>query len=321
MNRSLLFRLPLFALLACHAAIAGDALPVKPVNVEIKNKLYDITLAYPHTGLKPIDDDLAAVAQKTMADFKSESAEVRQPQDGQYSLQLAYKIVRNDGAMFDVVFTSDYYMDGAHPGQDYITANYLRPDGWRVYLPEILDGEKGFARLSRLEIADLDRQLLGPDAMSDKDWIARGAGPEPANFADFAWLADALVIYYPPYNVAAYAAGPQQSRVALSGLRDVMRKDWRAPAASFDCAAAATATERALCSDVPLARLDREVAQDYARQMDEESDAAKKPALRAAQRAWLARRDWACAGQTGRGEIACLTGFYKERAAALAHQP
>ena len=92
-----------------------------------------------------------------------------------------------------------------------------------------------------------------------------------------------------------------------------MRKDFRAPAASFDCAAAATPTEKAVCSDVALARLDRDVAEAYARKLKYEFDAAAKENIKQAQRAWLATRDSTCSDAS----VQCLTGVYKARLAAL----
>jgi len=112
-----------------------------------------------------------------------------------------------------------------------------------------------------------------------------------------------------------------QSAIALASLRDVMRADPRLPAASFDCAQARTATEHALCSEVALARLDRQVAENFSRHLRDLPDAAAKTGLRDAQRAWLARRDGACAGQSADARTACLIGLYKERLAWFAHQP
>ena len=147
--------------------------------------------------------------------------------------------------------------------------------------------------------------------MSDPDWLKSGAGPSWSNFQDFLLLPDTLVIRFPPYQVAAYAAGDQKVEIPLSKLSGLMRDDWRTPVASFDCAKAGTATEKAICSDVALARLDRTLADSYAQALSWASDDAEKTKIRDAQRKWIGKRD-ACGG-----DIGCLTSAYDARLKAL----
>jgi uncharacterized protein YecT (DUF1311 family) len=146
--------------------------------------------------------------------------------------------------------------------------------------------------------------------MSDDDWLRTGAGPDWDNFKDFLLLPDRLVIRFPPYQVAAYAAGAQEVSLPLSELQGLMRTDWRTPVPSFDCARAGNATEDAICSSVALARLDRDVAGAY-RGKQRYADDAEKTTTRDSQRAWLGTRN-ACGG-----DIACLTEAYDSRLKAL----
>jgi uncharacterized protein YecT (DUF1311 family) len=153
--------------------------------------------------------------------------------------------------------------------------------------------------------------------MSDKDWIARGAGPDWDNFGDFTLLPGTLDIQYAPYNVAAYAAGPQETKIPLATLKPYLRADWHAPAASFDCAKAAAPIEKTICSDANLARQDRAVAAAYRQKLgNADNDAAKKP-VRDAQRAWLASRVARCDMKTGAAGVACLTSLYEARLKTL----
>lgn len=85
-------------------------------------------------------------------------------------------------------------------------------------------------------------------------------------------------------------------------------------APSFDCARAASQSEKAICADVGLSSWDRSVAAALvmARDGTEERAAAEDPdALADAQRAWIGERD-ACGGD---GE--CLRDRMAERVAAL----
>jgi uncharacterized protein YecT (DUF1311 family) len=321
MERSARHAAALAALLALAAgAQAAEAPKVEKRTIEAKTAAYEIDAAYPQTGIKPIDEEVAAWVADEVAGFKKQAAPDPDSAAGAWTLDIGYSVERNDGQVLALLFTESVYTGGAHPGHTLRTYNYLLPDGRRVDVAQVVDGRKGLEKLSRLAIADLRPRLAGAEGLSDPDWIARGAGPDWANFENVLLLPDALKIMFPTYQVAPYVAGPQEVTIPFSALKGALRKDWRAPVASFDCAKAATPVERAVCADAALARLDREVAQAYAARL-EAADPAGKPAIRAAQRAWLGRRDAACKDQADAALGACLTGLYRARAAELAPSP
>ncbi len=306
------------ATLIASAAQAGDALPVAKLMLTDKSADYDISLAYPQTGVKTIDANLLQSVRSYAGDFRRAAKGARENGHGADTLDGTYTVVRNDSTAFIVKFDDDWDMHGAHPDQDIWTANYLRPDGWRVYLPELFDSTRALPKISAFAIADLDRRIAtGPDAIPERDTVARGAGPQEANFAVFALMPGELTIWFPPYAVAFYAAGPQETHIPLFAIRDTLRANPRAPAASFDCTRAKSAIEHAICSDVALSRLDRAVAEKYALQLSEDPDQPAKTAHQTQERAWLARRNTACKGEAGTALTACLTGVYRERVGAL----
>ncbi len=310
----------LLALLAFVAALPlsaeGAGLPVAKAAYTEKSKAFDISVEYPKTGNAAIDAVLAAYARDSAGRFKAESADARQPGDPAYTLETTFHVDRNDGKVFAVVF--EEYMDtsGAHPNGNYTTFNFSLPDGQQIFLPEMLDGARGIKRLSEVVQADLLKRIgTGADAASDPDTIKMGSGPYADNFKDFVLLPDKIHILFPAYQVASYAAGPQDAFVSLASLKDVMRKDWRAPAASFDCALAKSATEKAICSDASLARLDRQVAEQYARAMRDAYEDGAKTKLKQTQRDFIAARDKSCGTQSP--AVACLKNAYAARLKVL----
>jgi uncharacterized protein len=82
-----------------------------------------------------------------------------------------------------------------------------------------------------------------------------------------------------------------------------------AHAASFACAKAGNAAEKAVCADEQLSRLDSDLGKAYARAVTATADPA---ALRSAQRAWLKERDACGADQ------ACLRQSYERRLSDIA---
>jgi len=317
MSGLVLRRTGLSAAIMLASASSAWAVPVTHQVYAEKTLHTDISLSYPQTGMKAIDDDIRATIANTAKEFRGLARGDYQEGDGVYTDHADYRIARNDGQVFAVVWSEEADFHGAHPSSEIFTANYLLPDGWRVYLPEIVDGARGFQRISALAIASLDKQLSGPDALSDRDWIARGAAPVAINFEDFALLHDSLHLEFPSYQVAAYAAGPQTVDIPLAQLASVMRPSWRAPQASFPCAKASAPLEVAICSDPGLARLDRQVGEIYFQHIGWSKDgsiAARVAMLKGEQRAWLKARETACGVQAkGPAEVSCLMMLYRNR--------
>ncbi|MCB1499450.1 MAG: DUF3298 domain-containing protein [Bauldia sp.] len=303
---------------ALFVAPAAAKVPVETVKIERKTDTVDIEVAYPRTGVAAIDSQLAAWANGMVADFEATADEdfaSFKDDNGEmppwtYSLYLTFEVPRNDDRMLVFDFDESIFTGGAHPNHGIETFNFMMPDGWQVDLPEVFK-PKALDKISALAIADLERQFAGPDSMSDPDWLKSGAGPSWRNFGAFLLFPDKLVIRFPPYQVAAYAAGDQRVEIPLSALKGLMRQDWRTPVASFDCSKAGTTTEKAICGDVALARLDRNLADTYAQALSWASDDAARDAIKAGQRAWITDRN-ACGSDAD-----CLSASYTERIKAL----
>lgn len=300
-------------LLAGEAFAAGVKIADKAIKA--KTDAYEIGVHYPQTGVAAIDLPIAAWIEREVATFKQEAAPEQESVAGAWTLDIGYTVERNDDQALALLFSLSSYTGGAHGSHGFVAYNFLLPDGARVNLAQVLDGRRGLGKLSVLAVADLKKQLLTPDGMSDAEWIERGAGPEWGNFETFLLLPHALRLEFPQYQVAPYAAGPQQVSVPLAALDGVLRKDLRAPAASFDCAKAASAVERAICADGSLAQLDRELAAAYGRRLQETSEAGDKDVIRAAQRTWLQQRDSGCRNASGEALARCLGNAYRARLA------
>jgi uncharacterized protein YecT (DUF1311 family) len=289
-------------------------LPAKALSIEKKADAYEISIQYPATGNAAIDGEIATWANQQADDFAKLAAGAdRQAGDNPYQLDWSFEVARNDGAVFAVIFSEEADTGGAHPNHDIATFNFEVPSGWRLYLPEIFD-RKALAKISALAIADLTKQRADNDSGGgDPDWIKQGAGPDWDNFRDFILGKNKLEIHYPDYQVAAYTEGPQETDIPLAALKGFMRSDRHAPAASFDCAAAATPIEKSICSDVALARLDRDVAEAFLRGVRFATEDAAKEKLKTGQRAWLGERDAACPTAA----VPCLATAYRDRLAKL----
>lgn len=280
---------------------------------------HEIKIDYPRTGVARIDTELATWAGKLASGFAADARAAAADGAGgspAWSSELSFTVARNDGAVLSLVFAHYTYAGGAHPNTTSRTFHFLLPDGQNAEIAELFT-PRGIRRISDIAINQLQRDLGGPDGLSDSDWIKRGAGPNPKNFASFVLTPTMLTLHFDAYQVAAYAAGPQKVRIPLVRLRDTLRADPRAPAASFDCAAARGVVETTICGSTALARLDRRMSEAYLERLTWAEDDAARSTLRQSQRAWIARRNAACPADPA-GPAACLTRLYQERLEALA---
>lgn len=305
----------LLGLLVLPAKAFAAPLPVTTKHIDVATKSQEIKIAYPHTGVAAIDDDIASAVTQWRKDYTGD-VNAGLPDAPPNSLDIGFDIARNDSKMFVVAFNIYYYTGGAHPNTDFHTFNYLRADNARIYLPEII-GHDGIKAVSKSAIAQLKQQIGKQAGDSDTDWIEKGAGPNVENFRVFAWLKDSVTIMFPAYQVAAYVYGPQTVSIPRSIVAPFIRADWREPLASFDCAKAASAVERAICGDVKLARLDRQMAEQYRTLITGDGHKQPPAKTKAEQRAWLKTRTTACHAETGDALGGCLTGLYRARLAVL----
>jgi hypothetical protein len=61
--------------------------------------------------------------------------------------------------------------------------------------------------------------------MADPSWIEEGAGPNGDNFARWALVEEGLILFFDPYQVAPYAAGPQVVTIPRAALAGVAAPD------------------------------------------------------------------------------------------------
>lgn len=294
--------------LALIFASAAVAAPPQQLTIKEERQGYAIDIAYPRFGHAAIDRMFEGWARALANEFR-EAAQESTGKPNRWAAEVAYEVVRHDVSMIVVSTTYYSYMGGAHPNTTTEMFNLLLPEGRRVEFGELFT-TRGVQRVSDISIAKLKQDLMEPGGGGDIDWVKRGAGPNARNFASFELLANKLHIVFDAYQVAAYAAGPQEVTIPLAHLKDVMRPNPRAPAASFDCGNAHSEVERAICSSHGLATLDRHLGEAYAAKFDWEDDAAKRQAIRDKQRAWIKARDAACRGAA---IVACLNGMYQRR--------
>jgi len=180
----------------------------------------DIKVDFPTTGNKKFDNSLKQLINEEIDTFKDIVGPNKLPHNWRAELIIDYETFVHR-LIKSYKFTIFSFTGGAHPMTSLFTKVLDTAKGKEVKLSDLFQpGSPYIKRLSELTIADLSRR-----DNADKKWIKLGAGPDPAHFQKFVLSEREIILFFDPYEVACYAAGPQTVKLPLSALRDVWRKN------------------------------------------------------------------------------------------------
>ncbi|HVY73041.1 MAG TPA: DUF3298 domain-containing protein [Candidatus Paceibacterota bacterium] len=203
---------------------------------------YSIDVLYPSTTGLEVKADVKArtTLEQGLADllkgFKDDLANMLTPEelarlaqdDRSYEYDLAYQAYRGQ-ATVSYVFTIYEDTGGAHPNSFFKTFVFAN-DGAELKLADLFTpGSNYLTRLSSLAydgvVAQLKQKLDGAEVVdSDLDTIHDGTKPDTTSFQSFYIDGTNLHLLFPPYQVAAYAAGVFDVEIPLSKLQDILKK-------------------------------------------------------------------------------------------------
>ena len=134
------------------------------------------------------------------------------------TLNVTYTLVSQIGDLWSFKFDSDFYSDGAaHSGLNSMTLNYDLAQGKELALADLfLPNSDYLGAISKYCITELSKQPFF-DPTSEQ-----GAQPKPENYRNWNITPEGLMITFDEYQVAPYAAGPQQVTVPYSELRGLI---------------------------------------------------------------------------------------------------
>jgi hypothetical protein len=139
--------------------------------------------------------------------------------DRKYALDMQYKAYVS-GKYVSFVYTIYEDTLGAHPN-GYYTTFVFDVAGNQVGIKDVLSGNpNGLEELSLVASNQVTAELkkrLGTDDLTGAVF-AEGLSPTVENYSNFYIDGDALAILFPPYQVAAYAAGSFEARVPLAEI-------------------------------------------------------------------------------------------------------
>jgi hypothetical protein len=160
---------------------------------------------------------LTGIRSQYVNDFASMGADVYSP--GPWGLYIDYEIAQFSPDVLSLKFTISDYTGGAHGNLYFQTYTFDLAQNRVLALSDLFQpGVDILGTLAPIVQQDLTAQI---GDYTDAQWIQDGTNSLDA-YVSFAVTPDALVFYFPPYQVAAYAAGPQTVQIPLAQISGVL---------------------------------------------------------------------------------------------------
>ncbi len=163
---------------------------------------------------------LAEVVQKEVASFRESFLQNINPpiSAGGSFLEVTYTLLHQFEEVWSLKFDFSFYSDGAaHPGGYSRTLNYDLARSRELTLADLFLPNSAYLQvISAYCTAELSKQPFfeGP--------FTAGASPLPENYRNWNITSEGLLVTFDEYQVAPYAAGPQQVLVPYSALTDII---------------------------------------------------------------------------------------------------
>jgi hypothetical protein len=210
----------------------------KVIKEASKEKLYTVDAEYPQiegdSRFDGFNREARSLMTKDVAAFKSaetvqemdEASEL--PSETQNSsLNAGYDFRYATDDLISLEFDEGSYSRGAAHGSHLTQVlNYDVRNGKKLSLSDLFNAKSNYLKvISDYCVKELKQRAKNGDSMILEDQIQPGAGPHMDNYRAWAITKKGLWITFDPYQVAAYAAGPQYVLVPYSVLKDIIKPD------------------------------------------------------------------------------------------------
>jgi hypothetical protein len=216
------------------------AVRVVPKVIKEANKQarYSLDAEYPEiqgdARFDKFNREVRALVTKDVAAFKTaETSDEDEagdlPAETQTStLDIGYDVRFATDDLISVEFNQGQYSRGAAHGNSItVVLNYDVKNGRRLALADLFNPRSNYLNvISDYSIKDLRAQnKKDQDSMLDEDMMKSGTAPSADNYQAWAITRKGLWITFDPYQVAAYAAGPQHVLIPYSALKPIIKPD------------------------------------------------------------------------------------------------
>jgi hypothetical protein len=203
-----------------------------------KEKRYTVEVEYPQIEGDPrfdgfnrearnlISKDVAAFKTSETSDDADATTDVPgETQNSTLDADYDFRYATDD--LISLEWAEGTYERGAAHGNHLTQVlNYDVKKGKKIALADLfIDKSRYLTAIANYCMKELKDRAKKEDSMIFADQIETGAGPRADNYRAWSITRKGLWITFDPYQVAAYAAGPQYVLVPYSALKDIIRPD------------------------------------------------------------------------------------------------
>ncbi len=208
--------------------MGGLRLIVKQQKEENKKLKFSTEVAYPQlTGndarVAEFNKTINEMVENSLKAFKVDNREFMQDaaagERGELAMDISYSVVHADKNLLSILFSNYSYTGGAHGNAGSVAYNYDLNRGVMLKLADLFQPNSNYLKaISDYCIAKIKKSDVGDD-----EWIRTGAGPKAENYESWNITPEGLQITFDAYQVAAYAAGPQEVLIPYSALKSIIK--------------------------------------------------------------------------------------------------
>lgn len=186
------------------ASEAPPSVQVASSVVKEESDSYTIDIMYPQFGIPTIDADIKSKIDIALQEFKELPANPPESATPKNEFTGTFENVYIGPDIISAKLILSQYTGGAHPMTIFSGVSYDRATG-RQLLQQDAFGMIGMTlEETSSKATEILKGKLGDMFFED------GSNPNPENFSSFIVSADAVTFIFQPYQVAPYAAGPQE---------------------------------------------------------------------------------------------------------------
>lgn len=212
--------------------LGGLRLITKQQAEENKKLKFSTEVAFPQLAgadarAEKFNKTISEMISKDLKSFKEENKEGMQEAASSkddrpgYSMDISYSVAHADKNLISLLFTSYSYTGGAHGGTGSAAVNYDLNRGEMLKLSDLFQPNANYLKV----LSDYCIKEVKELNVSDDEWIRNGAGPKLENYESWNITPQGLQITFDAYQVASYAAGPQEIVIPYSVLKPIIKPD------------------------------------------------------------------------------------------------
>src|SRR3989338_6897589 len=214
-------------------AVAGEQTTrgTDPSQAEIKenNGLYTVDVVYPEFASSgDVNAYIRDLLLVEIEEFKKSATSVAASDEnqGKSAFKVTYQLATANEKMLSVIFEHSEYLTGAaHQNSFVTTVNYDLAANRLLELADLFLPDADYlTTLSVLAAEDLKQKLSGSDGYAP-EFVNAGTAPKTENYQSFSLAPTGITLYFDPYQVAAYSAGPQEVFIFYEELTGILDPD------------------------------------------------------------------------------------------------